>query len=156
MLIFQDFELRVVGLDPSSDLDLVIADYPSGCADGTTDALHNYENIHACKGRWQGHVKRGRDLCAKGWRVCSPRDTPLLKMLTWADMMEVDECYAYNAANALHRCSRYVVRYGARGWCGFFSGRQSLDPCISSQTLSMRKTRRPRAYCKLSACYRVS
>ena len=35
------------------------SDHPSGCADGITDALADFETIQGCKGKWTGHVKRG-------------------------------------------------------------------------------------------------
>ena len=38
----------------------LFSDHPSGCVDGTTDALAGYEEIQACKGKWIGHVKRGK------------------------------------------------------------------------------------------------
>ena len=37
-------------------------DHSSGCADGATDGLAGYEEIQACKGKWIGHVKRGKSL----------------------------------------------------------------------------------------------
>ena len=82
------------------------ADHESGCADGTTDGLHDYEDIQACGGGWAGHVKRGKTLCARGWHVCNPRHVSLLKMITWEDVTSLSGCYAYNAANVLNQCTR--------------------------------------------------
>ena len=82
------------------------AEYASGCADGVTDGLHNFEELHACRGAWLGHVKRARDLCRPGWQVCSPRHAHLLKMVTWSDVTyTLDGCYAYNAATTLDLCT---------------------------------------------------
>ena len=89
---------------------ILFLDHPSGCSDGTTDGLEEYENIQACAGSWRGHVKRARNLCAKGWHVCNPRHTNLLKLLTWQDVTSTEGCYAYNAANSLNMCTRYVTR----------------------------------------------
>lgn len=41
---------------------LHLSDYTSGCSDGTTDGLEQYENINACAGEWNGHVKRGQTM----------------------------------------------------------------------------------------------
>lgn len=87
---------------------LVCTEHPSGCADGTTEGLADYEEIQACQGRWQGHVKRAKSLCAAGWQVCSPRHSSSLKLLSWSDVADqLDGCYAYNAANTLNLCTVY-------------------------------------------------
>ena len=85
------------------------SEHPSGCADGKTDGLADYEEVQACSGRWQGHVKRARTLCAGGWQVCSPRHSSALTLLTWNDLTRLPGCYAYNAANTLSLCSVYVI-----------------------------------------------
>ena len=41
---------------------VLVTDYTSGCADGTTDGLEQYDVINACNGTWSGHVKRGINL----------------------------------------------------------------------------------------------
>lgn len=87
---------------------IVVADYASGCADGSTEGLSHFEGVQACGGAWRGHVKRGRHLCARGWHVCSARHAGALKLITWTDATLVDGCYAYNAANKLSSCSRWV------------------------------------------------
>ena len=50
-----------------------------------------------------------KGLCAKGWQVCNPRHSSYLKLLTWKDASRLDGCYAYNAANTLNQCARYVL-----------------------------------------------
>ena len=50
-----------------------------------------------------------KGLCAKGWQVCNPRHSSYLKLLTWEDASRLDGCYAYNAANTLNQCARYVL-----------------------------------------------
>jgi len=87
----------------------VSSEHSSGCADGKTDGLADYEEVQACSGRWQGHVKRARTLCAAGWQVCSPRHSSALTLLTWNDVTRLPGCYAYNAANTLNLCSVYVA-----------------------------------------------
>ncbi|KAK2140340.1 hypothetical protein LSH36_1386g00004, partial [Paralvinella palmiformis] len=69
---------------------VIVTDHKSGCKDRATDGLHQHEYIQACKGHWQGHVKRGRRLCAKGWKVCSSRDVSMLKLITWDEVMQLD------------------------------------------------------------------
>jgi len=85
------------------------ADHSSGCADGKTDGLADYEDVQACSGRWKGHVKRARTLCAGGWQVCSPRHSSALTLLSWTDITRLPGCYAYNAANTLNLCSVYAT-----------------------------------------------
>ena len=96
----------------------VWSEHSSGCADGKTDGLWNYEEVQACGGRWQGHVKRAaRTLCAAGWQVCGPRHSSALTLLTWTDVTQLPGCYAYNAANTLNLCSVLVTQSGAQiGW----------------------------------------
>ena len=86
----------------------VSSEHSSGCADKRTDGLAQYEEVQACAGRWSGHVKRARTLCAPGWQVCSPRHSSALTLLTWNDVSRLPGCYAYNAANTLNLCSVYV------------------------------------------------
>lgn len=93
------------GIDMASSF-VTVRDYTSGCADKKTEGLHNYKNIHACKGKWEGHVKRARWLCAKGWSVCNPKDAEAIKKITWADIYDLHGCYAYNAANHKGKCTR--------------------------------------------------
>ena len=54
-----------------------------------------------------------KGLCAKGWQVCNPRHSSYLKLLTWEDASRLDGCYAYNAANTLNQCARYVSNNAA-------------------------------------------
>jgi hypothetical protein len=104
---------------------VIVTEYPSGCADGTTDGLYDYEEVQACRGRWSGHVRRAaKSLCAPGWQVCSPRHSIYLKMLTWTDVTRLDGCYAYNAANSLNLCS--VCRNGDMAGVGKDCGRQRV------------------------------
>ena len=88
----------------------VSSEHPSGCADGKTDGLADYEEVQACTGRWMGHVKRAKTLCAAGWQVCSPRHSSALTLLTWNDVTRLPGCYAYNAANSLNLCSVCVTQ----------------------------------------------
>ena len=85
------------------------SEHSSGCADGKTDGLADYEAVQACSGRWKGHVKRARTLCAAGWQVCSPRHSSALTLVTWTDVTRLPGCYAYNAANTLNLCSVYAT-----------------------------------------------
>lgn len=92
-------------------------EHPSGCADGNTEGLADYEEIQACQGRWKGHVRRAKSLCAAGWQVCSPRHSSSLRLLSWSDVTDkLDGCYAYNAANTLNLCSTLV---SSRRICSF-------------------------------------
>ncbi|XP_064602176.1 uncharacterized protein LOC135468071 [Liolophura sinensis] len=83
-----------------------VTDYSSGCSDGSTEGLLRHRDVHACAGRWSGHVKRARHLCAKGWAVCNPKDKHSLNRLSWADILGLKGCYALNAANTGDHCSR--------------------------------------------------
>lgn len=76
-----------------------VKDHDSGCEDGTTEGLEMHSDIHACAGRWKGHVKHGSMLCGRGWRVCNSHDTERLENLSWLDIFDVKGCYAYNVAN---------------------------------------------------------
>ncbi|CAI9717186.1 hemicentin-1-like [Octopus vulgaris] len=87
------------GVDMASSF-VTVRDYISGCADKNTEGLHNYKNIHACKGKWDGHVKRARWLCAKGWSVCNPKDSEALQKIT---------CHKVNMAGIGRNCRR--LRY---------------------------------------------
>ncbi|KAL5021870.1 hypothetical protein ScPMuIL_001025 [Solemya velum] len=93
------------GIDMASSR-VTVREYASGCRDGSTDGLGMHRDIHACSGKWNGHIKRGKSLCRKGWRVCSPHDKEALQELTWLDIFDLDGCYAYNAANQKGRCKR--------------------------------------------------
>lgn len=78
----------------------------SGCRDGTTEGLQSHRDIHACAGKWEGHVRKGKRLCKKGWRVCSPKNLEQLQGLTWLDVFDLEGCYAYNAGNKRNKCQR--------------------------------------------------
>ena len=86
----------------------MVVDYASGCIDGSTEGLSHHEGVQACGGAWRGHVKRGRHLCARGWHVCSARHASMLRHISWLDAALLDGCFAYNAANKLSSCSRWV------------------------------------------------
>ncbi|CAG5131589.1 unnamed protein product, partial [Candidula unifasciata] len=93
------------GIDMASSY-VSITEHSSGCADGTTDGLHMYPDIQACSGAWKGHVKYGKSLCAKGWRVCNPRNRKSIKKITLFDTTDLVGCYAYNAAARRNKCKR--------------------------------------------------
>lgn len=78
----------------------------SGCRDGSTEGFADHKDVHACKGKWEGHVKKGRSLCQRGWRVCSPRDQASLRYISWIDIFDLQGCYAYNAENTRGKCKR--------------------------------------------------
>lgn len=78
----------------------------SGCRDGSTEGFAIHKDVHACKGKWEGHVKKGRGLCQRGWRICSPRDQASLKYISWLDIFDLQGCYAYNAENSRGKCKR--------------------------------------------------
>lgn len=84
-------------------------DSVSGCQDGSTEGLELHSDIHACSGKWAGHVRKGRVLCSKGWKVCSPREENAIATLTWTDVFQVTGCYAYNADSHKGGCSRSVT-----------------------------------------------
>lgn len=85
---------------------MIFTEYSSGCADGTTDGLHMHKEIQACSGTWNGHVKYGKILCAKGWRVCNPRNQKNIQEITSFEMFDLGGCYAYNAAARRNKCKR--------------------------------------------------
>jgi hypothetical protein len=87
-------------------LSLIFVEYSSGCLDGTTEGLELHRDVHACSGKWEGHVRKGRSLCKKGWRVCNPFDREVLHELTWLDMLDLEGCYAYNAAMRKGQCKK--------------------------------------------------
>ncbi|XP_076438682.1 uncharacterized protein LOC143277659 [Babylonia areolata] len=93
------------GFDIASSY-VTVAEYTSGCADDSTEGLHLHRNIHACAGRWEGHVRHGRQLCTRGWRVCNPKDREALGQLTWLDILDLPGCYAYNGATRRGRCRK--------------------------------------------------
>jgi hypothetical protein len=43
---------------------------------------------------------------SKGWRVCNPFDREVLHELTWLDMLDLEGCYAYNAAMRKGQCKK--------------------------------------------------
>ncbi|CAH1784934.1 unnamed protein product [Owenia fusiformis] len=92
-----------------------VTQHKSGCADGTTEGLHENRDIQACSGVWYGHVKRAKHLCAPGWLVCSPRYSHLLEQITWADTTNIEGCYAYNAENSYNKCNKRCHRYNMAG-----------------------------------------
>ncbi|KAK7483221.1 hypothetical protein BaRGS_00025514 [Batillaria attramentaria] len=93
------------GFDMASS-HVTVAEYTSGCADGTTEGLHLYRDLHACGGRWEGHVRQGKSLCKRGWRVCNPKDSQALHQLTWLDVFDLSGCYAYNGVNRRGQCRK--------------------------------------------------
>ncbi|KAL8616567.1 hypothetical protein ACOMHN_036599 [Nucella lapillus] len=93
------------GFDIASSY-VTVSEYTSGCADDNTEGLHLHRNIHACAGSWEGHVRQGRRLCRRGWRVCSPRDGQALEAVSWLDILDLTGCYAYNAATRRGRCTK--------------------------------------------------
>lgn len=111
----------------------------AGCADGTIDALNHLEGIRACQGGWYGHVKRGKSLCAKGWRVCSQRDVPLLQKMSWSDVTKIKGCYAYNAANEMGYCKR--CHRGFMAGIGDSCGRikRASNSCLKEGSIDVSK-----------------
>ncbi|KAK7109342.1 uncharacterized protein [Littorina saxatilis] len=93
------------GFDMASSY-VTVTEYSSGCADDSTEGLHLYRDIQACSGQWEGHVRLGKTLCKKGWRVCNPKDKDALAQLTWLDIFDLSGCYAYNAASRRGRCRK--------------------------------------------------
>ncbi|CAL1527352.1 unnamed protein product [Lymnaea stagnalis] len=91
------------GTDTASSY-VQVKEYTSGCADGSTDGLELHNDIQACSGVWKGHVKFGKSLCSKSWRVCNPRDRKRLQKLNNHDVFDLPGCYAYNAASQNSRC----------------------------------------------------
>lgn len=85
---------------------LPFVEYSSGCKDGTSEGLELHRDVHACAGKWEGHVRKGRSLCKKGWRVCNPNDKNILHELKWLDMLDLNGCYAYNAAVRKGNCKK--------------------------------------------------
>ena len=77
-----------------------------------------------------------KGLCAKGWQVCNPRHSSYLKLLTWEDASRLDGCYAYNAANTLNQCARYVLN----------NATNTLNQCaryvLNNATSTLNQTRR--------------
>ncbi|KAI0222264.1 hypothetical protein LSAT2_026472 [Lamellibrachia satsuma] len=120
---------------------VIVTDYASGCADGSTEGLSHFEGVQACGGAWRGHVKRGRHLCARGWHVCSARHAGVLKLITWTDATLVDGCYAYNAANKLSSCSRChrSDMAGVGSGCGHL--RRNLKSCLTEGRIDVLKGR---------------
>ncbi|XP_012937902.1 delta-like protein 4, partial [Aplysia californica] len=107
------------GIDTASSY-VSVAEYTSGCADDSTDGLHMHSDIQACAGEWKGHVKSAKSLCARGWRVCNPRDQRSLKEITSFEMFDLSGCYAYNAASRKNKCKRWekcVPRCEHKGVC---------------------------------------
>ncbi|KAH9508545.1 hypothetical protein Btru_051976 [Bulinus truncatus] len=92
-----------VGRDTATSY-VQVTEYTSGCADETTDGLHLQRDIQACIGAWNGHVRLGRILCSKGWRVCSPKDQKSLQELSTYEIFDLPGCFAYNAASATNKC----------------------------------------------------
>ncbi|XP_046542735.1 hemicentin-1-like [Haliotis rubra] len=117
------------GIDMASSY-VVVSEYSSGCADGTTEGLHMHRDVHACAGEWKGHVKNGKSLCQNGWRVCKPQDQSILQELTWLDIFDLGGCYAYNAANSKGRCKRCTKNKmaGIGRQCGWL--RYSQHSCL--------------------------
>ncbi|XP_072042354.1 uncharacterized protein [Amphiura filiformis] len=77
----------------------------NGCADGTVEGLKNFQDVAACEGAWKGHVRKGKTLCAEGWRVCNQDDTSLLRRISWETANGINGCFAYNAANNFGKCT---------------------------------------------------
>ncbi|KAK2174721.1 hypothetical protein NP493_757g00009 [Ridgeia piscesae] len=120
---------------------VIITDYTSGCADGSTEGLSQHEGVQACSGAWRGHVKRGRHLCARGWHVCSARHASALRDITWTEATSLDGCYAYNAANKLSSCSRChrSDMAGIGSECGHM--RHNLKSCLAVGRIDVLKGR---------------
>ncbi|XP_041370878.1 hemicentin-1-like [Gigantopelta aegis] len=118
------------GIDMASSY-VMVAEYSSGCKDGSTEGLHLHRDIHACAGKWKGHVRHGKALCRRGWRVCNPRDRSILREVTWLDIFDLEGCYAYNAANSRGRCKKCTKgkMAGIGQHCGFL--RYSQTSCLS-------------------------
>nr|XP_022288617.1 hemicentin-1-like [Crassostrea virginica]XP_022288618.1 hemicentin-1-like [Crassostrea virginica] len=158
------------GMDMASTK-VVIEESSSGCRDGSTEGLSIHRDVHACKGKWEGHVKKGRSLCQKGWRVCSPQDQESLHHISWLDIYDLQGCYAYNAANSRGKCQRCTrgrmagvgrqcgrLRYTkssclARGKVDVFKPRYKPDSCsykegVTTGVLCCRKKNRKSAIIK--------
>ncbi|XP_025093186.1 hemicentin-1-like [Pomacea canaliculata] len=93
------------GVDMASSF-VSVLEYTSGCADDSTEGLHLFRDIHACAGRWEGHVRNGKALCKRGWRACNPKDKDFLELLTWSDIYDLPGCYAYNGASRHGQCQK--------------------------------------------------
>ncbi|XP_069139539.1 uncharacterized protein [Argopecten irradians] len=132
--------INSMGIDMASSF-VVIRDHKSGCRDGSTEGLQNHENVHACAGKWAGHVRKGRSLCRKGWKVCSPTDSETLQDLSWMDVFDVNGCYAYNAASRQGTCRRCkkgnMAGFGRN--CGKL--RYSKQSCLSQGRIDVFKVK---------------
>ncbi|OWF50963.1 Titin [Mizuhopecten yessoensis] len=128
------------GVDMASSI-VVIREHLSGCRDGSTEGLGTHEYVHACAGKWAGHVRKGRSLCRKGWKVCSPSDTETLRDLSWMDVFDVDGCYAYNAASRQGTCRRCkkgnMAGFGRK--CGKL--RYTKQSCLSQGRIDVFKVK---------------
>lgn len=91
------------------------------------------ENIAACDGRWKGSVRHaGKQLCAKGWQVCSSRHRHLLNRLSWTDTLQLTGCFALNSATSNNfACTKCSPRQkgnrlsGIGSECGYIDRSQS-------------------------------
>lgn len=131
------------GVDIASS-NVLVKEHSSGCADGSTEGLSIHKNIHACEGRWKGHVKQGSTLCQPGWRVCSNHDEDLMKELSWLDIFDLKGCYAYNAGNDRKgKCRRCRHGKGRMAGVGSTCGRvkYSKKSCLSQGRIDVYKNK---------------
>ncbi|KAK0070197.1 neurogenic locus notch protein 1-like isoform X1 [Biomphalaria pfeifferi] len=128
--------INEVGRDTATSY-VQVTEYATGCADGTTDGLNLHRDIHACAGTWSGHVRLGKVLCSKGWRVCSPKDQKSLQELSTYEIFDLPGCFAYNAATAGNKCRSCKSKKmsGVGKDCGTVSMSQSS--CLSQRRIEV-------------------
>lgn len=127
------------GMDMASTKVIIEDPDQSGCRRGSSDGIALHRDVHACKGRWEGHVRKGRSLCQRGWRVCSPKDRVTLHHLSWLDVYDLKGCYAYNAANSRGKCQRCTN--GRMAGVGRYCGRMrySKSSCLAQGMIDVFK-----------------
>ncbi|XP_030842154.1 uncharacterized protein LOC100893885 [Strongylocentrotus purpuratus] len=127
-----------------------------GCKDGTIEGLHHMRSIAACSGAWKGHVRKGKALCAHGWRVCNHEDVDTLKHISWLDATSMNGCYAYNAANNDGVCTSCTGEPGhdVLGGIGRHCSkrRQRHDSCLGEGRIDIFPSHREFMYEMLDKC----
>ncbi|XP_071168481.1 uncharacterized protein [Mytilus edulis] len=132
--------INTEGMDMASS-QVIVREYSSGCKDGTTEGLDLHRDVHACSGKWEGHVRKGKSLCKKGWKVCNPTDREVLHGLTWLDMLDLQGCYAYNAAMRKGQCKkcreRNMAGFGRN--CGKLRYQRKRQSCLATGRVDVFK-----------------
>ncbi|XP_072177676.1 uncharacterized protein [Diadema setosum] len=127
-----------------------------GCKDGTIEGLHHMHSVAACSGSWKGHVRKGKTLCAHGWRVCNHEDVDSLKHISWLDATSMNGCYAYNAANNDGMCTSCTGEAGhdTLGGIGRHCSkrRQRHESCLGEGRIDVFPSHREYMYDMVDRC----